>query len=88
MEYTPNEVHSKIDSLIIFKNKSSYSAEFKSGDEKVLTIDENGIQPQKLSSMMELILVNETELQLFSDGSLYIYSKELLLQKNLHLCQF
>ena len=81
MEYTPNEVHSKIDSLIIFKNKSSYSAEFKSGDEKVLTIDENGIQPQKLSSMMELILVNETELQLFSDGSLYIYSKELFASK-------
>lgn len=81
MEYTPNEVHSKIDSLIIFKNKSSYSAEFKSGDEKVLTIDENGIQPQKLSSMMELILVNETELQLYSDGSLYIYSKELLAAK-------
>ena len=81
MEYTPNEVHSKIDSLIIFKNKSSYSAEFKSGDEKVLTIDENGIQPQKLSSMMELILVNETELQLYSDGSLYIYSKELFAPK-------
>ena len=81
MEYTPNEVHSKIDSLIIFKNKNSYSAEFKSGDEKVLTIDENGIQPQKLSSMMELILVNETELQLYSDGSLYIYSKELLAAK-------
>ena len=81
MEYTPNEVHSKIDSLIIFKNKSSYSAEFKSGDEKVLTIDENGIQPQKLSSMMELILVNETELQLYSDGSLYIYSKELFTAK-------
>lgn len=81
MEYTPNEVHSKIDSLIIFKNKSSYSAEFKSGDEKVLTIDENGIQPQKLSSMMELILVNETELQLYSDGSLYIYSKELFASK-------
>ena len=81
MEYTPNEVHSKIDSLIIFKNKNSYSAEFKSGDEKVLTIDENGIQPQKLSSMMELILVNETELQLYSDGSLYIYSKELFASK-------
>ena len=81
MEYTPNEVHSKIDSLIIFKNKNSYSAEFKSGDEKVLTIDENGIQPQKLSSMMELILVNETELQLYSDGSLYIYSKELFVSK-------
>ena len=81
MKYTPNEVHSKIDSLIIFKNKNSYSAEFKSGDEKVLTIDENGIQPQKLSSMMELILVNETELQLYSDGSLYIYSKELFVSK-------
>ena len=81
MEYTPNEVHSKIDSLIIFKNKNSYSAEFKSGDEKVLTIDENGIQPQKLSSMMELILVNETELQLYSNGSLYIYSKELFASK-------
>ena len=76
MNYMPNEVHSKVDSLVILKKENSYVAEFKSGDEKVLTIDENGVHPEQLSTMMELILVTKNELQLYSDGSLYIYSKE------------
>ena len=78
MNYMPNEVHSKVDSLVILKKENSYVAEFKSGDEKVLTIDENGVHPEQLSTMMELILVTKNELQLYSDGSLYIYSKETI----------
>ena len=58
MEYIPSQIHSKIDSLIVL-NDESYQAIFKSGDEKVLTINKDGIFPEKISSMMEIILVNK-----------------------------
>ena len=78
MDYIPNIIHSKVDSLIIQKiNDNNYEAAFKSGDEKVLTINNDGIFPEKISSMMELIMVSNNELKLYNDGNLYIYSKEI-----------
>ena len=76
MEYIPSQIHSKVDSLIIIKDQD-YQAIFKSGDEKVLTINKDGIFPEKISSMMELILVNETQLYLYNNGDLYLYTKEI-----------
>ena len=77
MEYIPSQIHSKIDSLIVI-NDQSYQAIFKSGNEKVLTINKDGIFPEKISSMMELILVNETQLKLYNNGDLYLYSKDII----------
>ena len=76
MEYIPNQIHSKIDSLIVL-NDENYQAIFKSGDEKVLTINKDGIFPEKISSMMEVILVNNNELKLYNNGDLYLYRKDI-----------
>jgi len=77
MEYIPSQIHSKIDSLIVL-NDESYQAIFKSGDEKVLTINKDGIFPEKISSMMEIILVNKNELKLYNNGDLYLYRKDIV----------
>ena len=76
MEYIPNQIHSKIDSLIVL-NDENYQAIFKSGDEKVLTINKDGIFPEKISSMMEVILVNNNELKLYNNGDLYLFRKDI-----------
>ena len=55
----------------------NYQAIFKSGDEKVLTINKDGIFPEKISSMMEVILVNNNELKLYNNGDLYLYRKDI-----------
>ena len=81
MEYIPNQIHSKIDSLIVL-NDENYQAIFKSGDEKVLTINKDGIFPEKISSMMEVILVNNNELKLYNNGDLYLYRKDIAPEKS------
>lgn len=65
-----------LDSIIVVNDSLGNSyLELKNGDEKIATISEGKLQPEIVTSSMQLISINNEELKLSKGGDIYIYKK-------------
>lgn len=65
-----------LDSIIVVNDSLGNSyLELKNGDEKIATISEGKLQPEIVSSSMQLISINNEELKLSKGGDIYMYKK-------------
>ena len=65
-----------IDSIFVLNDEfGNSSVILQSGNEKIATISSNGVQPETVTSTMKLILIENNEIHLFSNGDTYIYTK-------------
>jgi hypothetical protein len=65
-----------IDSIFVINDSyGNSSIILQNGNQKIATITQNGIEPEKVTSVMELIFIDNNEIHLSSQGETYIYTK-------------
>ena len=70
------ESRTYIDSIFVVNDAfGNSSVVLKNGNQKIATISEGKIQPEKVISAMQLISINFEELNLSKDGNIYKYKK-------------
>ena len=70
------ESKTPIDSIFVVNDSyGNSSVVLQNGNQKIATISSEGIEPEAVTSIMELIFVDDNEIHLLSDGDTYIYIK-------------
>tara|TARA_B100001173_G_scaffold270441_1_gene247853 strand:+ start:446 stop:967 length:522 start_codon:yes stop_codon:yes gene_type:complete len=70
------ESKTPIDSIFVVNDSYGNSTVvLQNGNQKIATISSDGIEPEAVTSIMELIFIDDNEIHLLSDGDTYIYTK-------------
>ena len=65
-----------VDSIFVINDSfGNSSIVLQNGNQKIATITENGIVPEKVISVMNLVYLDDKQLHLTLNGDVYIYNK-------------
>ena len=65
-----------VDSIFVINDSyGNSSIVMQNGNQKIATITENGIEPEKVTSVMNLVYLDDKQLHLTLNGDVYIYNK-------------
>ena len=66
-----------VDSIFVINDSyGNSSIVMHNGNQKIATITENGIEPEKVTSVMNLVYLDDKQLHLTLNGDVYIYNKK------------
>ena len=70
------ESKTTIDSIFVVNDSYGNSTVvLQNGNQKIATISSEGIEPEAVTSIMELLFIDDSEIHLLSNGDTYIYTK-------------
>ena len=77
MSKVPTKTRTYVDSIFVINNgDESSEVILKNGEIKIATLNEEGVIPEKANFKLEIIFLDNHEMKLYNEGSLYVYIKE------------